>query len=299
MRAPRPRDARAGLARAILCLALVGLAPGCTWTRAALYDPEPDAERVGPPAPVAGEAPLEDLWLVSADGTRLHARLARFPGATRALLLCHGTGGNVARYTALVRELRDRTRAHVLCFDYRGYGRSEGEPDEPGLEADARAALDALDAATGLPAARTVLVGHSLGGAVAIDLAWHREGLAGLAVLSSFTSIEDMCRHLTLMGQLADLCPDRWESLAKVKTIACPKLFLHGALDSFVPCRQGERLFAAAPEPKRLVVVEDSGHEMWEHDQTVREIADFVAAVAPEPTGAPAVAVELVPERTR
>lgn len=266
-----------------LALASAPLA-GCAWTRAALYDPERDEARAAPPDAAPGEAPIEEVSLASDDGTRLHARLLRCPGATRALLLCHGTGGNVAHYTGLARELRDLARAHVLVFDYRGYGRSEGEPTEEGLEADARAALEELALLTSVPRERTVCVGHSLGGAVAIDLAARREGLAGLCVLSTFSSIEDMCRHLALLSCLVDLVPDPWESRAAVRAVACPKLFLHGGRDHLVPREQAERLYAAAPPPKRLVVLPESGHELLSHEGALAEVAAFCNEVAPEPS---------------
>src|SRR5205823_4331624 len=149
-----------------------------------VVDPDP------PPAAESDDEPAtEDLWFQGAQGTRLHAWLAPFRGAQAALIFCHGNRGNVfmpySRDT--LRTLRRATRAHVLFWDYRGYGRSEGQPTEELVSLDARAALVALERATGVPPGRTIAIGQSLGGAVAIDLAWRTPDLAGLVVVSSFT----------------------------------------------------------------------------------------------------------------
>jgi fermentation-respiration switch protein FrsA (DUF1100 family) len=264
-------------------LGLGGLAlsaSGCAWTRAAVYDPEADDGPLPARAGETSDAHVEDLAVVSEDGTLLHARLARAKGATRAVLFCHGTGGNVGRYTPFALALAERMRAHVLVFDYRGYGRSRGTPTEEGIAADARAALEALDRATGVPLDRTVVLGHSLGGAVAISLAARRSGLAGLIVVSSFTSLEDMTRHLTGIGALSNFVPDRWASITAIESVACPKLFLHGTRDPLVPCEQGARLYAEARAPKRFVAV-DGEHEILGHELVERELVRFVEGVTP------------------
>jgi fermentation-respiration switch protein FrsA (DUF1100 family) len=105
----------------------------------------------------------------------------------------------------------------------------------------------------------TFVFGHSLGGAVAIDLASRRE-CGGLIVQSSFTSIRDMARR-TFRTPLFEYIPkSRFDSLVKIQQIQAPILIVHGTRDEIVPFSMGQRLFAAAPEPKFFFPVEGAGH---------------------------------------
>jgi len=106
-------------------------------------------------------------------------------------LLAHGNAGNVTHRAGLLRDLHDQLRTSVFCFDYRGYGRSEGKPDEQGALADARAARAWLAARAGIPERQIVLMGESLGGGVAVDLA-AVDGARGLVLKSTFSSIRDV-----------------------------------------------------------------------------------------------------------
>jgi pimeloyl-ACP methyl ester carboxylesterase len=254
--------------------------------RGAVYHPDRDDGRCPPPVARGPREPAaSNLDFASADGTKLHGWLARYEGATRAVLFCHGNAGNVELEGEDLCDLCRACRAHVLLFDYRGYGRSAGSPFESGVCADARAALAALDQATGASPVRTVVVGHSLGGAVAIDLAAGTKGLAGLVVLSSFTSIDDMARAVTGVPGIGLLVPETYDSLGKVSAITCPKLFFHGDADTLIPFVQGQRLFQAAGEPKRFVAVPGASHEILTGRSgagVFTEIGAFVDTVAPE-----------------
>ncbi|HYG11701.1 MAG TPA: alpha/beta hydrolase, partial [Pyrinomonadaceae bacterium] len=199
-------------------------------------------------------AHVEDVQLTAADGVRLHGwyctpRIGREGGAleaveTRATLLyLHGNGGNLSHRYDFINELV-QLPANVLIIDYRGYGKSEGRPSEDGLYMDARAAWDYLTQARATPPARIVIFGKSLGGAVAIDLATKVEA-CGLVVQSSFTSIAEMA------GEVLPFVPrfvirTKMDSLSKIASVSCPKLFIHSQADEVVPYRFGRRLFDAA-----------------------------------------------------
>jgi hypothetical protein len=173
------------------------------------------------------------------------------------LLFFHGNAGNVAYRYDLLRRLVT-IPAQVLAVDYRGYGRSEGMPSEAGLYRDARAAWEFLSAARGVPAERIVIFGKSLGGAPAVDLA-SQVAPAGLVVQSSFTSIPDIAATLMPLIPRA-LIRTRMDSLAKIATVRCPKLFIHGSADEIVAYAMGRRLFDAAPGPKRFFDVPGASH---------------------------------------
>ena len=114
---------------------------------------------------------VEDAWFTAADGTKIHGWYAPHAKPLAVVLFCHGNGGNVTYRAEVIRMLHDRVGVTVLVFDYRGYGKSEGSPDEAGVLADARAARTWLAEKTGVAENQIVLMGESLGGAVAVDLA--------------------------------------------------------------------------------------------------------------------------------
>jgi fermentation-respiration switch protein FrsA (DUF1100 family) len=146
----------------------------------------------------------------------------------------------------------------VLAFDYRGYGRSTGRPDEEGTYRDARAARAALMREPGLESSPVLYLGESLGGAVALALALEHPPHA-LVLQSTFTGVRDMARlHYPFIP--AALVPDAYPSLRLVPQLRAPLLVVHGARDEIVPPSHGHALFEAAPEPKRLHLFPDVGH---------------------------------------
>ncbi len=211
------------------------------------------AERVG--------VPIEDCSFVSPDGVRLHAWWCRPSGSDAVLLLFHGNAGNLADRLELVLALAS-IPVQVVIVDYRGYGRSDGRPDEAGLYADALGAWSFLTGTHGVPADRIVVLGKSLGGAVAVDLATRVEP-AGLIVQSSFTSVPEMAAvHYPFVPRT--LIRNRFDSAAKIGRVTCPVMVVHSTSDEIAPYPMGRRLFDLAPEPKRFLAVEGAAHnETW------------------------------------
>lgn len=198
----------------------------------------------------------EDAWLVAEDGVRLHAFHLPAPGgASRAILLLHGNAGNASHRLPLAAALADQG-ADVLLLDYRGYGLSEGRPSEQGVYADAHAALAHLGA-RGFAAERVLLMGQSLGGAIAVDLAQERR-LAGVVLESTFSSLADVARGV--VGPVAPLLRGRFDSAEKIARLRAPLLQLHGDRDEIVPFELGRMLFEAAPEPKVFETLRGAGH---------------------------------------
>jgi pimeloyl-ACP methyl ester carboxylesterase len=182
------------------------------------------------------------------------------------VLLFHGNAGNIGDRVPHI-ALLTAAGLDVLAFDYRGYGRSAGRPSEHGTYEDARAARDALG--PGL----TIYLGESLGGAIALELASHRPP-DGLILQSTFTSIQAMARlHYPFIPRA--LVPDAYPSLRLIPRLRAPLLILHGTRDEIVPLMDGEELFRAAPEPKRLEVL-DAGHNDMVGPRWIEAIADWV-----------------------
>lgn len=200
---------------------------------------------------VAGAAPQLHGWWIG--GERADAYV---------VLYLHGNDGNMSTSMAEIAPLRALGYA-VFLIDYRGYGQSEGAfPSERTVYEDAEAAWRHLVADKGIAPRRLYIYGHSLGGAVAIELATRHPEAAGVIVESSFTSIYDMAR----LEKPYKLFPvklflnQHFDSIAKVERLALPVLFIHGTADEVVPFSMGEQLYRRANGMKRLVAIEGGRH---------------------------------------
>jgi fermentation-respiration switch protein FrsA (DUF1100 family) len=207
----------------------------------------------------------EEVWF--GEHARLHgvfvptnSAVAGTTGPGSTILFFHGNGGNLSHRAPLLARMRAELGASVFIFDYQGYGRSAGRPSEVATAADSRAAIRYLHTRPDVDPKRIVHFGESLGAAVAIDLA-REVPPAGLVVLSSFTSIADLTRlHYPALTVLLPLASMRYDSLGAIGSLRVPLLVIHGADDDLVPAEHGRRLFAAANEPKRLLIVPYADH---------------------------------------
>jgi uncharacterized protein len=201
---------------------------------------------------------FSDLAIETDDGERLHGWwVAAQSRSIGHVLLCHGNAGNVGDRVLHARFLTEKG-LDVLLFDYRGYGRSTGRPGEEGTYRDARAAREALLRQPDVDPAAILYVGESLGGAVALELALDHPP-KGLVLQSTFTSVQEMARvHYPFAPGRA--VPDAYPTLRRIPRLRAPLLVLHGDRDDIVPLAQGQALFDAAPQPKRMQVFPGLGH---------------------------------------
>jgi fermentation-respiration switch protein FrsA (DUF1100 family) len=208
--------------------------------------------------PGAYGLPAEDVWFSTEDGMRLHGWWVPHRKARGTFLYCHGNTGSIAHRIGVLSKLWS-LEVNLFAFDYRGYGRSTGQPTEDGLYLDVQAAHDQLIREGGCRADEILLFGHSLGGAVAIDCALDRK-VAGLIAQSTFTHIRDAARAVfpTLPIHLA--ARRQFRSIDKVAELEIPKLFIHGESDETVPLELGKRLYESASEPKDFYLVRRGGH---------------------------------------
>jgi len=200
----------------------------------------------------------EDLALVTEDRVRLHGWFVPCENARVTLLIFHGNAGNIGHRVPWI-ELLNQAGAHVAIIDYRGYGRSGGKPHEQGLYRDARAAFRWWSEQRGGKGEKLVLVGESLGGAVAVDLA-ARAPVTGLILQSTFTTAWDMAKTLMPIGLLQPVAGVHFDSAGKIAAIRCPKLFIHGEQDEVVPFRLGKKLYELAPPPKDFYSIPGAMH---------------------------------------
>lgn len=202
---------------------------------------------------------FEDVYLTAEDGTRIHGLFLPSPAAKVTVLISHGNAGNISHRMERALLFREWLEANVLLYDYRGFGLSEGQPDEPGTYQDGRAAYRHLVDSRGIPPEQIVLFGESLGCAVTVELATsHRS--AAVVLEAPFTSVPDMSRLVFPMLPVGAFIKNRYDNLSKIGRLRTPLLVMHGDRDEVVPFWMGERLFAAAAEPKRFFKIVGAGH---------------------------------------
>jgi fermentation-respiration switch protein FrsA (DUF1100 family) len=230
------------------------------------------ADEAWEPPPDPG---IEDVWLSAADGTKLHGWYWPHAGDRGAVLVSHGNGGNLSHRGHLMKNLHDRLGRSVLVYDYPGYGKSGGRPSEPGCYAAGEAAYRWLTEERNTPANRVVLLGESLGGGVAVELASRHEHEA-LVPVFTFTSLPDAAKFHYPWLPCGTLMENRFDNLSKIGQCRRPVFVTHGTADEVVPFRHGERLFAAANEPKRFVPLEGVTHNIGLTDRFYDELRRFL-----------------------
>ena len=234
---------------------------------------QPDRTVPDPPRGVT------ERWITTKDGVRLHAWCAEGRGTRPTLIWSHGNGGNIAGRADVLLALAARG-LDVVAYDYRGYGKSGGQPSEAGVYRDAQAVYD-NERRRGVPAARVICFGESLGGCVSVDLA-NRRPCAGVAVVSTFTRMHDVARHH--YGVLGLLVGSAFDTLARIRKLSVPIFIAHGDQDEIVPFELGERLFAAAREPKYFFRAAGAHHnDVFASRGLLDAIARFAHAVTAGP----------------
>jgi len=231
-----------------------------------------------PPLAAPGGPALDALWFAAAGPSR------------GTVVYCHGNSHNVSHHLRFVAWL-PRRGFHLLAFDYRGYGRSLGDVTRAGTVADA---LAAIDLALARDPERTVVFGHSLGGAVALAAVAERPAVRAIAVECTFPSYRKVAR--AALPFLAPLIPlgvskgfDPEDALARIPPR--PLLVIHGTDDSTVPFRLGRELFDAALEPKRFYEERGGDHfspwvrEGEKFETMLTEFFDAAIRGAREPAG--------------
>ena len=202
---------------------------------------------------------FEDVYLTTSDGVRIHGWFVPGSGET-TLLWFHGNGGNISHRADNIAGLNKRLGVGILIIDYRGYGLSEGSPDEQGTYLDAEAAVAHALSRPDVDPERVVLFGRSLGCAVAAEMAV-RHDVYAVVLESPFTSVPAMARRAyPFLPGLGLLTGNMYDTLGKTARIRAPIMVLHGDSDEIVPFEMGREVFEAAPEPKRFYRISGAGH---------------------------------------
>ena len=221
-----------------------------------------------------------DVVLDTEDGKRLGAWYLPVTGdqPRPAVVIFNGNGGDRSGRAQLAVGL-SRLGMSVLLFDYRGYGGNPGPPSEKGLAADARAAQTWLATQPEVDPDRIVYFGESLGAAVAIGLAIERPP-AALILRSPFTSLAEVGRVHYPWLPVGWLLIDHYPSIDRVGSLAAPVMVVAGDRDDVVPGSLSRKLYDAAPDPKRYLLVPGTGHndpELIDGDRMLEEVGRFLS----------------------
>jgi fermentation-respiration switch protein FrsA (DUF1100 family) len=214
----------------------------------------------GPPFPTVRD--VEQLRYRASDGQELFAFVVRAPSPSGVVLAFHGNADLAAWTVPWALELTRRTGWSVMLAEYRGYGGLSGQPTVPGVRLDARAAWELARDSLGATPERLALYGHSLGSAVASELA-AEVAPSRLVLDSPFTSARDMARIVVArpvewVWTLISRVP--YDTRARVAALDRPVWVSHGQRDLVIPVRMGREVFDAARMKGELVVIEGAGH---------------------------------------
>lgn len=231
--------------------------------------------------PQAHGLAFEAVEVVTEDGERLHAWWVPAEHARGTVLILHGNAGNISHRIDYL-QMFHRLGYSTFIVDYRGYGRSTGSPSEEGTYRDALASWRHLTEQRGVRPGDIVLYGESLGAAVASWLAVRHPPRA-LVLASAFTSATDLGAQVYWFLPVRLISRIGYDNLANLGKIRAPVLIAHSRDDEIVPFSHGERLFAAAGEPKAFLEMR-GGHNsafVFAREEWVSALSAFLQRHAP------------------
>ena len=241
---------------AFLALVILTLI-GCAMITSFVFLPQKTVEAT----PAHRDIPFKEIWFQAPDGVPLNAWFVNGEAGMPLLLFFHGNGGNLSHNLDYIALLHKRGFP-VFIFDYRGYGKSGGQPlEEEDLYQDGRGALSYLEG-LGWRRERIIYFGQSMGSSVALQLALEAPP-AGLVMESSFTRMSDIIRYTSAFGYYTigwwgiNLA---FDNIRKIDRVEVPLLLIHGERDQIVPMQMTLRLFERAAEPKQLYIIKGGGH---------------------------------------
>ncbi len=203
--------------------------------------------------PAAHGLEYEDVWLDTDKDARLHGWFIPGAGSEYAVIIYHGNAGNIS-YLMETYQMLHSLGVSILTYDYRSYGNSTGNLTEEGMYRDAEAVFDYLVERRRIRAERIVLLGRSLGTAMASWVASERRP-AGLIMESGFTSMSELARIHYPLVPTTSLLKWQYDSLSRIGSIDCPVLYIHSREDTLTPFEHSVALFEATRTAKTFAEI--------------------------------------------
>ena len=246
-----------------------------------LYHPDRNKSTL---TPATLGVPYEEFWLTAADGARLHGWFVPADPAVAksgTLLVFHGNAGNLA--TAAHRlALYSGLGRDVFMIDYHGFGESGGKPSEANLYLGAETVWEHLTVTRGVPPGEIVIMGYSLGGAVASWLAERNPGIAGLVLESTFTRLSDVASDFFPYLPCRLILGGAYNTLGRLPRIKAPLLVVHGKGDALVAFKYGEKIYAEYHGDKSFLLIGNDHNVgfLVERDRYMHGLGHFFEKVA-------------------
>ncbi|MDP2922647.1 MAG: alpha/beta hydrolase [Candidatus Omnitrophota bacterium] len=195
---------------------------------------------------------FKDIYITTEDNFKINGWFIPNPKAKYTLFFFHGNAGNIGdRIDKL--QLLYHADLNIFIIDYRGFGKSQGRPSEPGFYRDAFAAYDYLLNTIDIKPEQIILYGESLGSAIAVDLAFHRK-VKALILEGAFSCGRDMAVKIyPFLPRF--IFSNSFDSLTKIKEINASKLFIHSRDDEIVPFNLAKELYDRAKWPKEFLEI--------------------------------------------
>lgn len=265
-----------------ILLAVLLLLAGCTQMAF-----QPMKKQVFDPA--SADIAYQDVWIKTSDGIKLHGWwLPHQKKEQGTILFLHGNAENISTHIGSVWWLPNYGY-NVLLIDYRGYGRSEGEPTLPGLQLDMAASLDWVFHRKDIDTHKIVIFGQSLGTAIAITGlvdSPYRSRVRGLIVEGAFTSFRELTRELLdkswltwlLQWPLSMLIDDHYRPIDSIKQLDdVPILIIHSHKDEVIPFHHGVELYQAARGKKTFWPIANARHiATFTDEKQRRRLVDYL-----------------------
>jgi uncharacterized protein len=257
-----------GVAYLVICLVMWSLE-----NRLVFYPIKATELWNNPPDPA-----IEEVFLTSPEGRQIHAWWLPHGPDAPVLLLCPGNAGNLSGRGQTMLKMAERLNTSVLIFDYPGYGKSAGTPNEPRCYDAGEAAIRWLRDEKGTPPERVTLYGESLGGGVATELAT-RYPCRALVLVKTFTLLPAVAKSHYRWLPTHWLMSNRFDTQSKLPNVHCPVFIASATSDRIVPFAHGELNFLSANPPKRFFRDEGSDHNDPLPDAFWDELLDFLTTI--------------------
>ena len=223
------------------------------------------------------QADQTDVTFLAEDGTTLHGWFFAHNEPEYAILYCHGNGENISHNAGYLSLLRNRLKASVFIFDYRGYGNSEGSPHERGIILDGIAAQNWLAEKMQIKTDEVVIMGRSIGGGVAVAIA-EKQGARALVLQNTFAAMWEVAAEKYPWLPVKWIMRNRYPSAQRIQTYPGPLIQIHGTEDRIVAYSQGKKLFAAAPTQNKLWIEnKGQGHNGPLPNSYFQTLTEFLA----------------------
>ncbi len=226
---------------------------------------------------------VEEFSVTTSDQVTIRALYLPLAGSDKVLIYFHGNAGNIYHRIPDLIQLR-KAGVNVVGVSYRGYGNSEGAPSEAGVYQDGVAVYRYVTEKLGFPAKNVIVMGRSIGTAVALYLAQYNE-IGGLILVTPLTSGKATAEASGL-GFMSSIAGNSFDNLARVEHVKVPLLVIHGTEDRIIPFSMGREIYGSARTRKQFVKIEGAGHNNLQRSYGRAywpPIADFINRLKIDP----------------